>query len=180
MNRPNMKRIWYWLPLILFAALLAAFLFSYNIGRDPNILPSVLIDKPMPQFVLPDLSGRTPPVDLFKGKVSLVNFFASWCVPCRLEHNLLKQLDVPGTQRIGILYKDTRANGDEFLNVSGNPYTFVLHDESGKGGIEWGISGVPETFLIDAKGRIRYHFSGPLSESQIQEIRDAMQRMGRE
>ena len=164
-----MKRSLLFLPVILFAALAAFALVGLGINKD--VLPSVLIDKPVPDFDLPPVSADIPGLtsaDL-RGEVTLVNVFGSWCVACRYEHEFLMSLktrtDVP---LYGIDWKDTPAEGAEWLARFGNPYAAVGNDEHGRTVIDFGVTGAPETFLIDAEGRIRWRFVGPLSEETWQ------------
>lgn len=167
------------LPLVVFAALAALFLFQLTLGGDPQKIPSALINKPAPEFDLPPVEnlladGTQVPgfahADL-AGKISVVNVFASWCVPCRQEHPLLEDLArVDGIQLIGINYKDKPENARRFLGSLGNPYDRIGADAAGRTAIEWGVYGVPETFIVDAKGMIRYKFIGPLSPSTYTEV----------
>lgn len=166
------------LPLVVFAALAALFLFQLTLGGDPQKIPSALINKPAPEFDLPpveDLVENGKPMPGFArsdlaGKVSVVNIFASWCVPCRQEHPLLEELaKVEGIELVGINYKDKPENARRFLGSLGNPYDRIGADTIGRTAIEWGVYGVPETFIVDDKGMIRYKFIGPLSPSSYQE-----------
>jgi cytochrome c biogenesis protein CcmG/thiol:disulfide interchange protein DsbE len=162
------RRGWiYLLPCILFAALAAG--FYGGLGRDPNLLPSALIDQPAPQFSLPPLSGEEPrfaTADL-AGRVSLVNTFASWCVPCRTEHPVLNALARSKRVAIyGINYKDKAAAATAWIAELGNPYARIGVDD-GRVGIEWGVYGVPETFVVDRAGRIRYKHVGPLTQADV-------------
>ncbi|WP_417687611.1 DsbE family thiol:disulfide interchange protein [Roseibium sp.] len=160
------------LPVIVFSALAGLFLFQLTLGTDPSTIPSALIGKPAPDSQLPgvpDLVADGQPVPGFSkedlvGKVSVVNVFASWCVPCRQEHPFLEDLATrEGFQMIGINYKDKPQNARRFLGSLGNPYDFVGADENGRTAIEWGVYGVPETFIVGRDGTIRYKFIGPLS-----------------
>jgi cytochrome c biogenesis protein CcmG, thiol:disulfide interchange protein DsbE len=160
------------LPVVLFAALAALFLFQLTLGHDPSTIPSALIGKPVPDADLPgvpELTRAGQPVPGFAkadllGKVSVVNVFASWCVPCRQEHPFLEDLAThDGFQLIGINYKDKPENARRFLGSLGNPYERVGADDAGRAAIDWGVYGVPETFIVDDKGVIRYKFIGPLS-----------------
>lgn len=160
------------LPVVIFAALAALFLFQLTMGEDPHTIPSALIGKKAPETDLPPVAGlmdNGAPVpgvstaDLM-GKVSVVNVFASWCVPCRQEHPILEELaTVDGIQLIGINYKDKPENARRFLGSLGNPYARVGADEKGRVSIDWGVYGVPETYIVDPEGTIRYKFIGPLS-----------------
>ena len=163
-----MKRaLVYLAPVVVFGLMAVAFLFG--LGIDPNVLPSALINKEVPEFSLPPLPGHGEgfsTADL-KGQVSLVNTFASWCGPCRIEHPVLNALAAKKRVPIyGIDYKDTAEAGLAWINELGNPYTKIGRD-SGQVGIEWGVYGVPETFLIDKTGRIRYKHVGPLTQDVI-------------
>jgi cytochrome c biogenesis protein CcmG/thiol:disulfide interchange protein DsbE len=164
-----MKRLpWaYIAPIIVFGLIGAA--FYRGLGIDTMSLPSPLIDEPAPQFSLPPLPGRSEGLSSadLKGHVSLVNAFASWCVPCREEHSALMVL--AGKKRVplyGIDYKDKPDAALGWLGKLGDPYTQIGAD-AGQVGIDWGIYGVPETFLVDRAGRIRYKHVGPLTEVDI-------------
>jgi cytochrome c biogenesis protein CcmG, thiol:disulfide interchange protein DsbE len=158
----------YIMPGVVFAALLAG--FYIGLGRDSNVLPSPLIDQPAPRFALPPLedgqSGFST-ADL-QGRVSLVNAFASWCAPCREEHPVLDALAHTGHVPIyGIDYKDKPDVARAWIAALGNPYAKIGADDGGSVGIDWGVYGVPETFLVDRTGRIRYKHVGPLTEADI-------------
>jgi len=169
------------LPLIVFGALVALFLAQMMSGRNPNILPSALIDKPAPEFNLPAVPGLKrdgQDVPGFKredliGKVTVANLFGSWCGPCRAEHEYLidlsKQAEAEGFQVAGLNYKDEPANAVRFLDTLGNPFDLVGMTNS-RAGIEWGVTGVPETFIIDRKGQIRYKYVGPLNEASYRDV----------
>lgn len=164
-----MRRLFFAVPVALFAVLLGYFFVALH--RDPEILPSALIDKPAPDFTLAGLSGQPGlgRADL-AGKVVLVNFFASWCVPCRAEQPLLlrlsEELSVP---LYGIDYKDKSGDAAQFLEDLGNPYGRIGFDQDGRVGIDFGVYGVPETFVIDKSGRIRLRYPGPLTPEEIQQ-----------
>ncbi len=165
----KMRRGWiYLLPGGIFAALVAG--FYVGLSRNSTVLPSPLIDHPAPQFALPPLfDGQQgfATADL-AGHVSLVNAFASWCAPCREEHPALEAL--ARTRRVpiyGIDYKDKAAAARAWIAELGNPYTRIGADD-GRVGIDWGVYGVPETYLVDRTGRIRYKHVGPLTEADIQ------------
>jgi cytochrome c biogenesis protein CcmG/thiol:disulfide interchange protein DsbE len=157
------------LPLAGLVALLA--LFALNINRDPSLVQSVLINKPAPTFALPAVAGlKVPGFDTAKltGQVSVVNVFASWCVPCRDEHPVLEALkQQTGVLLLGINQKDAPENAASFLAQLGNPYDAVGADADGRASIDWGVYGVPETFVVDAKGVIRFKHTGPLNLSDI-------------
>lgn len=166
------------LPLLVFAALAALFLFQLMLGGNPQEIPSALIDKPAPDVALPPVEGLTADgsqvpgfarADL-TGEVSVVNVFASWCVPCRQEHPLLEDLArVDGVQLIGINYKDKPENARRFLGSLGNPYDRIGADATGRTAIDWGVYGVPETFIVDSTGMIRFKFIGPLSPTSYRQ-----------
>jgi cytochrome c biogenesis protein CcmG/thiol:disulfide interchange protein DsbE len=175
------RRALYLLPLVLFAAL-AVYLFQgLAPGRDPQLLPSAMIDKPAPDFALPALAGggQFGFADL-RGHVALVNFFASWCVPCRAEHPVLMALSHDSAVPLyGIAYKDKPDDAAKFLAELGNPFRQVGLDQSGRTGIDFGVYGVPETYAIDRDGRIRWRHVGPLDQATIDhELKPLLQRLG--
>lgn len=156
------------LPLGLFAVLALVFLLRLNSDEDPNYIPSTLIGQPAPAFDLPALDGIGVPglkrADL-DGQVTLVNVFASWCVPCREEHPVLEALAKDGVRIVGINYKDKAENALAFLTDLGNPYAAVGVDARGRSAIDWGVYGVPETFVVGADGVILRKFVGPLTSA---------------
>ena len=169
-----MKRLVYLLPVTGFA-LLAIFLFKSLWSPSPSLVPSVLINKPAPRLVLPGLDAQTAaftPADLAAGHVSVVNVFASWCAPCRLEAGQLEALSkLPGVAVYGLAQKDKPAATRAFLDEVGNPFARIARDDDGRASIEWGVYGVPETFVVDGKGIIRLKFVGQLTEAVLdQEI----------
>ena len=180
-ERPRRRFGWVFAPLIVFGLLAAAFAFSLSQG-DPSKLPSALIGKPVPEATfaaLQDLrtKGQQVPgfstADLAGGGVKVVNFWASWCVPCVQEHPLLIALNErTGVPIYGVNYKDQAAAGRRFIGRYGNPYAKVGVDPNGRGAIEWGVYGMPETFVIDGKGRIAYKHVGPISEQSL--LRDVI------
>jgi cytochrome c biogenesis protein CcmG/thiol:disulfide interchange protein DsbE len=172
-------RLALFLPLAIFLALAMVFLARLMSGGDPAAIPSALVGKPVPEFDLPPLDGLArdgAPVpglasaDL-KGGVSLVNVFASWCGPCRQEHPLLEELARdPRIRVLGINYKDVPANALSFLDSLGNPYRAVGVDSRGRTAIDWGVYGVPETFLVDREGIIREKIVGPITRQSLDEV----------
>jgi cytochrome c biogenesis protein CcmG/thiol:disulfide interchange protein DsbE len=175
------RRALYLLPLVLFAAL-AVYLFQgLAPGRDPQLLPSAMIDKPAPDFALPELlrGGQLTLADM-KGEVVLVNFFASWCVPCRAEHPVLMTLSHDlAVPLYGIAYKDKPEDAVKFLAELGNPFRRTGLDQSGRTGIDFGVYGVPETYIIDRDGRIRWRHVGPLDQAAIDhELMPLLHRLG--
>ena len=175
------RRALYLLPLVLFAAL-AVYLFQgVAPGRDPQLLPSAMIDKPAPDFALPELlgGGQLTLADI-KGQVVLVNFFASWCVPCRAEHPVLMTLSHDlAVPLYGIAYKDKPEDSAKFLAELGNPFRRTGLDQNGRTGIDFGVYGVPETYAIDRDGRIRWRHVGPLDQAAIDhELMPLLHRLG--
>ncbi len=164
-----MRKLLYLLPLAAFIALAGYFAWALRSDRDPHELPSALIDKPAPEFDLASLlGGDNVASSSLRGQVVVVNFFASWCVPCRLEHPVLMRLANQEKVAItGIAYKDKPEAAQKLLNDSGNPYRRVGLDLSGRTGIDFGVYGVPETYVIDKTGRIRKKFVGPLSPEAV-------------
>ena len=165
------KRLVLFLPLALFLAL--ALLFLSQLGaRDPSKLPSVLIDKPVPAFVLPQLDGLAGDGlsdEMLAEGVHIVNIWASWCGPCRQEHPLLMALGEDQRFTLaGLNYKDAAENARRFLGALGNPYATIGVDAKGRTAIDWGVYGVPETFIVK-DGMIVHKFVGPLSEAAIAE-----------
>ena len=163
-------RLRFMVPLGLFVVL--AIGLAYGLTRDPRVLPSALIDEDVPRFSLVSVEGRPhglASADL-KGEVRLVNFFASWCVACRVEHPLLNRLTEDGTVPVyGINYKDKPADARRWLDRMGDPYVRSGADHDGRVGIEWGVYGLPETFIIDRDGRIRYKHVGPILPEDLEE-----------
>ena len=166
------------LPLIGFVALAGLFLMRLH-GGDPSKIPSALIGRPAPQTALPALEGlvnngaAVPGLDpaAFKGKVSVVNVWASWCVPCHDEAPLLTELAKDNRlQVIGINYKEGRDNASRFLGRYGNPFRIVGVDGNGRAAIEWGVYGVPETFVVGHDGKVVYKLVGPVTPGNIDTV----------
>lgn len=168
---PPARRLFVLLPLLLFLGLAGVFLAQLLSGREAAMIPSALIGAKAPSTSLPPLEGmNVPGIDsnAFAGKVTLLNVFASWCGPCRLEHPLLLELAQDKRFEIaGLNYKDAPANARRFLGELGNPYTAIGVDERGRAAINWGVYGVPETFLIGKDGAILYKHVGPLSPESV-------------
>jgi cytochrome c biogenesis protein CcmG/thiol:disulfide interchange protein DsbE len=168
---------WLMVPVAIFAAVAGLFGIALKSG-DPSKLPSALLGKPVPTFELPPLEGLTEggrPVpgvssaDLAKGKVTVVNFWASWCVPCVEEHPLLIELGKrTGVTLYGINYKDQTTAARRFLGNFGNPFAGVGVDGNGRAGIDWGVYGMPETFVVDGAGRIVHKHVGPLTKTTLE------------
>jgi cytochrome c biogenesis protein CcmG/thiol:disulfide interchange protein DsbE len=159
------------IPLALFLGLAALLALGLRRG-DPQTLPSPLLDKPAPAFELPLLelngaSGSFSPQQLL-GQVWVLNVFASWCQPCRVEHPQVMALaSEPGLTLVGLNYKDRE--GAAWLHSQGNPYRYAVLDLDGRAGMDWGVYGVPETFVIDSKGRVRLKLVGPLTQERLQQ-----------
>lgn len=164
------------LPLLIFAVLAGLFWYALESG-DPSRLPSALVGKPVPEFDLPQLEGllaNGEPVpgfastDLAEGEPTIVNVFASWCAECQIEHPMLMALGArPGVRLYGIDYKDDAASARRFLGRHGNPYARVGVDPSGRTAIDFGVYGVPETYVVTGDGKIAYRHVGPLTEQAI-------------
>lgn len=164
------------LPPLIFLSVAALFFFGMQ-RENPDLLPSALAGKEAPALELSEFAGKEMLTDaaLREGGVKLVNFWASWCAPCRVEHPQLMQLAEEGIEIHGINYKDTEAKGSAFLASLGDPYTMAGADENGRTGLDWGVYGVPETFVIDAQGTIITRFAGPITSSVLEKtIRPAI------
>ncbi len=158
------------LPALVFVGI-AVFL-GIGLTKDPREIPSPLIGKPIPQFDLPPVQGRTLGLSSgdLRGEVSLVNVFASWCVACREEHPLLLEVSHKGLVPIhGLDYKDKPADAAAWLDSLGDPYRRTGADIAGRVGIDWGVYGVPETFVIDRQGRIAYKQIGPITREVLEQ-----------
>jgi len=153
------------MPLMVFALLVV--LLAIGLTLNPRLVPSPLVGKPVPEFELPLLGeeGTFSHHDL-KGRVTLLNVWASWCYACRLEHETVTQLSRSGLRIIGLNYKDKTQDAQAWLQQFGNPYRVVVEDADGRVGIDWGVYGAPETFLIDRDGIIRHKVIGPLSDEK--------------
>ncbi|MEM9056664.1 MAG: DsbE family thiol:disulfide interchange protein [Pseudomonadota bacterium] len=171
-------------PALLFVVLVL--FFSVGLRLDPSEIPSPLIGKPAPAFALPALKAPQTTIseDSLKGEVTLLNVWATWCVGCRQEHETLLAIAQSGEVPIyGLNYKDERGAARQWLAQLGDPYVANAFDEFGKAGIEWGVYGAPETFLIDADGVVRYKHIGPLNlgiwtEELLPRVREAKRRSG--
>lgn len=167
-------------PLLLFVALAGLFAIRLFAG-DPQRLPSTMTGRSVPDFSLPPLTGATrdgaavPALDaasLKTGRKTIVNIFASWCIPCHEEHPLLMRLAAdPSISIAGVAYKDDPENSRRFLGAKGNPYSLIGVDRTGRSAIDWGVYGVPETFVVDGSGVILHKHVGPLTEAAIATIR---------
>jgi cytochrome c biogenesis protein CcmG/thiol:disulfide interchange protein DsbE len=179
-DAPGRRRLGVLVPLALFLALAALFYLRLGSGSDPSLLPSALIGHPAPQTALPPVVGLVrndgqpvpglSPAD-FAGTVTVLNVWASWCVPCHDEAPLLMRLAEDKRIRlVGMDQKDPPENARRFLGRYGNPYAAVGADNNGRAGIEWGVYGVPENFIIGRDGRIAYKLVGPLTEANLESV----------
>ncbi|NLY59072.1 MAG: DsbE family thiol:disulfide interchange protein [Gammaproteobacteria bacterium] len=168
-----MRRAWVLIPLVLFLGLAGLFLktlgdkkHQQDLAIDPSALPSALIGKPVPDFALPSLDepGRVISQDDFKGQVVLVNVWATWCPTCRAEHGFFNKLAEQGVVIHGINYKDNSEAARKWLDDLGNPYQLNVEDPQGSLGVNLGVYGAPETFLVDTDGVIHYKYIGAVDE----------------
>lgn len=172
---PSSRRFTVYIPLLAFIALVGLFAYRlYVVDQNPNAnsrIPSALINKPVPEFSLPPLAevpGGGLDTAMLGSGLHVVNIWASWCVPCRAEHPVLMELAKDERfEMSGINYKDTPENARRFIGSLGNPYDRIGADENGRSGIEWGVYGVPETFIVK-DGIIVYKFIGPLSPQTVE------------
>ena len=154
-------------PLMIFFFTLLIFFYLLTAERDPSKLPSALIGKKVPAFETTSLFDNKTFISTkqFGGETTLVNFFATWCAPCRDEHRYIKSLsNEHGIKIIGINYKDDSEKTVKWLEELGNPYSNVIKDKNGLIGIEWGVYGIPETFIVDSKGIVKYRQVGPITK----------------
>lgn len=179
-----MRRLLLFLPLAVAAAIMgfaARMLLDDEHVRTAAVLPSVLVGGPAPAFDLPPVAGVGVPglatADLASDGVTAVNVFASWCVPCRAEHGVLTRLaEEDGLRLVGLNYRDVAEDAAAFLDELGNPYERVGHDRDARIGIEWGVTGVPETFLVGPDGTVLHRHVGPIvGEPAVSDFRDALE-----
>jgi cytochrome c biogenesis protein CcmG/thiol:disulfide interchange protein DsbE len=172
------RRLLVLVPLLVFLGLSALFMFGLRAG-DPSLIPSALIGRPAPPTALPPIAGlerdgkAVPGLDSadFKGAVTVLNVWASWCLPCHDEAPLLMALaQKPNVRLVGINYKDDPDNARRFLGRYGDPFAAAGADQSGHAGIEWGVYGVPETFVIGRDGRVAYKLVGPITPDNLQSL----------
>lgn len=165
-----MRKLLFAVPLLALIGLVTV--FALSIDRDPDLVRSVLIDKPAPTFSLAPVEGMDVPgfdTAALKGEVTLVNVFASWCIPCRDEHPLLEAVKAEtGVRLFGINHSDAPENARAFLAELGNPYDAIGADRDRRVSIDWGVYGVPETFLVDSSGTIVFKHVGPLTPQAIE------------
>ena len=168
-----MKRLFFLIPVVIFVGL-AVLLYVGLFQGPPSLLPSPLVGKPAPDIALPALDTQAENftrAELGQGRPVIINFWASWCAPCRIEHSTLESLAARnGVTLYGVAYKDDPEKSRAFLSELGNPFGKINQDREGRVAIDWGVTGVPETFVIDGKGVIRVHYAGPLNESLLQRL----------
>ena len=160
----NKQRLFLFIPLAVFIVLLG--FFFRGLSLNPNDMPSALLNKSVPKFSLPRLENpqETRTESIMLGKVSLLNVWATWCVTCREEHAFLNQLKSQGMHIVGLDYKDNNADALRWIAELGNPYDEIVVDEDGKVGLDLGVFGAPETYVVDKKGIIRYKYIGDLNQ----------------
>jgi cytochrome c biogenesis protein CcmG/thiol:disulfide interchange protein DsbE len=164
------KRWLAFVPLLVLLALAGLFA-GYALKRDPRVQPHALVGKPAPALSLPELNSGTPTAIRAPGEAPiLVNFFASWCAPCEVEHPQLMALKAQGVKVVGIAYKDAPANTQAFLTRLGDPFALHLVDRDGRAGLEFGVTGVPETYLVGSDGVIIAKHTGPLTPDAAEDL----------
>lgn len=166
-----MKRVLALLPLAVLAALAALFAF-YALKHDPQVTPAAMVGKPLPDVALPALEDGRPMRlrTLAAGRPLVVNFFASWCAPCAVEAPQLNALAAQGVRIVGVAYKDKPENTRAFLDRMGDPFAARLVDADGRAGVEFGVTGVPETYLVGADGVILSKHAGPLQADDVKKL----------
>lgn len=166
-----MNRLGFYIPVVIFASVVIY--MAVGLTLDPSKLPSTLIDKPVPEFDLAAIEGQSvgfKSEDLL-GQVSLINYWGSWCEGCVYEHPILMEIAKRGLVPIyGIDWKDPPGDGIKWLNENGNPYTLIGDDPEGRTAIDFGITGAPESFIVDKKGQIRYKYVGPITPEVWEDI----------
>jgi cytochrome c biogenesis protein CcmG, thiol:disulfide interchange protein DsbE len=175
----QVKRVLPFLPLVVLAAL--GLLFGvFALNHNPHVEPHALVGKPVPDVTLPSLDdGRPVRVrDLAKDGPVLINFFASWCAPCEIEAPVLMQLKGRKVRMVGVAYKDAPENTQGFLNRLGDPFTQRLIDRDGRAGIEFGVTGVPETYLVGTDGMVLDKHTGPLEPADAEKLAARMSETG--
>ena len=164
-----MKRWLVWAPLLVLAALAVLFV-GFGLRRDPRVIPDALVGQAAPLRTLEPLRGGPARAPGEPGRTVWVNYFASWCVPCVAEAPALKALQAQGVRIVGVAYKDDAAATLKFLEQRGDPYAVILADPAGAAGVDWGVSGVPETFVVAPNGRIVAKSSGGLTPAEADRL----------
>lgn len=166
-----MKKLFLILPLILLSIVCLFFLLFILLEKNPNEPPSALLNKDLPSFTSTSLYNKNKSLnsDELKEKYTLINFFASWCTPCRAEHHLFFEIkkEKPDLFILGLAHKDDPNDSKKYLEEEGNPYSFVGLDEDGKIAFEFGVFGLPETFIVNSEGKIIFKHTGPLTTKII-------------
>lgn len=172
-----MRKLFLFIPLIAFIGL--GFFLYKGLYMDPRKLPSALIDRPMPAFELPSLTqlDRNLTQENFKGEIALVNVWATWCPTCKVEHQYLNELAQQGVVIYGINYKDDPVKADQWLKRYLNPYRFVVLDQEGRLGLDLGVYGAPETYIVDKNGTIRYRHVGAVDAKVWSELQQVINRV---
>jgi len=177
------NRLLYLLPLAMLVILAGFFGWSLMSGRDPAAIGSVMVNRPAPHLAAPALDRGAPPLGdslLHTGRPVLVNFFASWCTPCLAEQPLLLRLkEREGAAIVGIAWKNKPEEARAWLNKLGDPFVAAGSDLDGKLSLDWGLSGVPETYLVDAQGIVRLHYHAPISERDLNDTILPMLKAGK-
>jgi len=169
MKKP-LRIAFYAMPLLVFVGL--AILLGSRLGTDPTELPSARIGKPMPDFQLSNLAVPEKILTTadVKGQVAFLNVWATWCISCQVEHPVLKHMAEEGVPIIGVNYKDYREAALKYLELHGDPFRFTIYDDKGDLGLDLGVYGAPETYLLDKEGRVRYRFIGVLDAEKWETI----------
>ena len=170
-------------PAVLFFLLISVFFYLLLIDRNPSELPSVLINKEAPQFKAESLFDEKIIISNteFGEEIVLINFFATWCLPCREEHQFIKKLsNEPGIKLIGINYKDKKKIAKKWLNEMGNPYSKVGVDRNGRIAIDWGLYGIPETYVVDKNGIVQYKYIGPITKKTYKRFYSQIKNLNNE
>ena len=171
------------IPAVLFFLLISVFFYLLLIDRNPSELPSVLINKEAPQFKAESLFDEKIIISNteFGEEIVLINFFATWCSPCREEHQFIKKLsNEPGIKLIGINYKDKNKIAKKWLNEMGNPYSKVGVDKNGSIAIDWGLYGIPETYVVDKNGIVQYKYIGPITKKTYKKFYSQIKKLNNE
>ncbi len=174
------RRLLFAAPLVGLAGGAAGFYAYMALGRDPRGVPSVLVGRAPPAFDLPPLADGGPRLtnqSIPRGRPAIVNFFASWCAPCRIEHPQLLRLAREGIALVGIAFKDKPDDAKRFLGDLGDPFRAIGLDQTGRTAIEWGVYGVPESYFVDPAGIVRWRYAGPITPDVLDaEVRPLLRR----